>query len=179
MANLDIAPGFTGVAVVTPGQAGPYTGAFPDSLMNPDHKLFSPRTGVAWRPSKKSSTVIRAGYGLFFVGSIYYQFPVAAGLAAALRHHGLGHHQSRPRPHPRRTASPPRPSQNVTNTYAVDKNYRVPYVQNWNFSVQHSFKHGILSCRPATSATRARASICSSCPTAPRPARRSPPSSAA
>ena len=29
MANLDIAPGFTGVAVVTPGATGPYTGAFP------------------------------------------------------------------------------------------------------------------------------------------------------
>jgi hypothetical protein len=34
------------------------------------------------------------------------------------------------------------PKENVTNTYAVDKNYRVPYVQNWNFSIQQTLKHG-------------------------------------
>ena len=29
IANLDIAPGFTAVAPVTPGQSGPYSGVFP------------------------------------------------------------------------------------------------------------------------------------------------------
>src|SRR5262249_44941294 len=41
IANLDIAPGFTGVAVVTPGQVGPYTGDFPNALVNADKKLLS------------------------------------------------------------------------------------------------------------------------------------------
>ncbi|MEO7652543.1 MAG: hypothetical protein ABIZ80_18935, partial [Bryobacteraceae bacterium] len=36
IANLDVAPGFTGVAVVTPGQTGPYSGTFPNALINPD-----------------------------------------------------------------------------------------------------------------------------------------------
>ncbi|MBV9612762.1 MAG: TonB-dependent receptor, partial [Acidobacteriaceae bacterium] len=45
LANLDIAPGFTRVAPVTPSQAGPYTGVFPNGLINPDRNNFSPRLG--------------------------------------------------------------------------------------------------------------------------------------
>ena len=77
IANLDIAPGFTAVAGVTPGQAGPYSGAFPAGLVNPDKNNFSPRIGLAWRPFPKHSTMIRAGYGMFFNGSVYNLFPAA------------------------------------------------------------------------------------------------------
>ena len=141
IANLDIAPGFTGVSVVTPGQVGPYTGEFPDALVNPNKKLISPRAGIGWKPSKKKSTVIRAGYGLFFVGSVYNQFPSRLASQPPFATTASI------------TTSPQRvltlqdgfaagPNQSVTNTYAVDKNYRVPYVQNWNFSIQHTLKHG-------------------------------------
>src|SRR5262249_30616199 len=75
IANLDIAPGFAAVADVTPGQTGPYTGAFPAGLVNPDKNNLSPRIGLAWRPFPKHSTMIRAGYGLFFNGSVYNLFP--------------------------------------------------------------------------------------------------------
>ena len=43
MANLDIAPGFTSVAVVTPNTTGPYSGTFPSGLIYPDYNNFSPR----------------------------------------------------------------------------------------------------------------------------------------
>ena len=56
MANLDIAPGFTGVAVVTPSVPGPYTGAFPDGLVDPDRNNIAPRVGIAWRPFPKHHT---------------------------------------------------------------------------------------------------------------------------
>ncbi len=42
-ANLDIAPGFTGVAQVYEGQPGPYSGEFPQGLVNPDRNNFAPR----------------------------------------------------------------------------------------------------------------------------------------
>src|SRR5205085_7523768 len=136
-----IAPGFTGVAVVTPGQTGPYTGDFPDALVNSNKKLLSPRAGIGWKPSKKKSTVIRAGYGLFFVGSVYNQFPSRlASQPPFATTASLTTSTSRQLTLQNGFAAAPK--QNVTNTYAVDKEYRVPYVQNWNLSIQQTLKHG-------------------------------------
>ncbi len=82
IANLDIAPGFTAVAVVTPGSVGPYTGKFPDGLINPEKNNFSPRTALAWRPWAKRQTLIRTGYSIFYNGNIYTQFTNRLGVAA-------------------------------------------------------------------------------------------------
>lgn len=143
IANLDIAPGFTGVAVVTPGQSGPYTGRFPEALIDPDKKLFSPRTGLAWRPLPKRPLIVRAGYSLFFNGSIYNQFPsrlasqppfatTASVTTSTARVLSL------------QDGFAASPNQDVTNTYAVDRQYRVPYAQTWNLTAQQSLPHALV-----------------------------------
>ena len=71
IANLDVAPDFTDVSVVTPYATGPYTGAFPRGLINPDRNNFAPRIGIAWKPFQHHSTVVRSGYGIFYNPSIY------------------------------------------------------------------------------------------------------------
>ncbi len=74
MANLDVAPGFTNVAVVTPGVPGQYTGAFPSGLINPDWNNFSPRLALAYKMPFKKSTLFRAGYGIYYLGQSYIPF---------------------------------------------------------------------------------------------------------
>ena len=143
IANLDIAPNFTAVAVVTPGSIGPYTGKFPDGLINPEKNNFSPRTAVAWRPWVKKQTLIRAGYSIFYNGSLYSQFtgrlasqpPFAqsATLTTSLQQlltieNGFAQ----------------RASQSITNTYAIDRNYRLGYIQTWNASVQQTLPHSLV-----------------------------------
>lgn len=140
MANLDIAPGFTAVSVVTAGGVGPYSGQFPDSLINPDRNNFSPRVALAWKPKAQSNTVVRIGYGIYYNQSAYNQLgmklaaqpPFASSttvdtsstdiltLATGL------------------TAIPV--GKTILNTYAVDKNYRAPYAQTWNVSIQKSIR---------------------------------------
>jgi len=139
IANLDISPAFDAVAVVLPGQSGPYSGQFNQALVDPDPNNVSPRVAIAWKPFPKKQLQVRAGYGVFFNGSIYNQFP--SRLAA--------------QPPFARTASintslartltiadgfATSPSQNITNSYAVDRNYKVGYAQTWNFSLQQQLR---------------------------------------
>ena len=86
IANLDIAPGYAAVAVVTPGETGPYSGLFPSGLINPDRNNFSPRVGLAWKlPGIGRSTIVRAGYGIYYNGQIYNSFSAKSAAAALCR----------------------------------------------------------------------------------------------
>ncbi|MBI4873782.1 MAG: TonB-dependent receptor [Acidobacteria bacterium] len=136
IANLDIAPGFTAVAAVTPGLAGPFTGRFPRALVEPDRNNFSPRAGLAWRPFEESRLTVRLGYGVFFDGSIFQRFP--AQLAAqppfaktAAVNTSAAHVLTL------EDGFAAAPAQTISNTFAVDRNYRAGYAQTWNLSVKH------------------------------------------
>ncbi len=137
IANLDLSPLFNAVAVVTPGGSGPFSGRFPRGLIDPDRNNVSPRTGLAWRPFPKRQLQVRLGYSLVHNGSIYNQFP--SRLAAqppfantATVNTSLGRSLTL------RDGFATAPSQDVTNSYAVDRNYRVGYAQTWSVSVQQS-----------------------------------------
>lgn len=135
-ANLDIAPGFTAASVVLPGQNSPYHGVLPTGLIFPDRNNFMPRIGVAWRPWLRGKTVVRTGYGIYYNGAAYNAF--ARNLAAQPPFASTNSIVSS-------TAAPLTlqsafitvvPGKTVTNTYAIDPNYRVPYAQSWNFGIQ-------------------------------------------
>ena len=142
MANLDIAPGYSAVAVVTPGAVGPYSGTFPSGLVNPDYKNFSPRLGLAWKvPQIKRSTIVRAGYGIYYNGQAYIPF----GLRLAQQPPFAVSNSVNTSPQDVLTlttgflaVSP----QDITNTYAIDRKYRTPYAQTWSVSVQHDLARG-------------------------------------
>ena len=143
LANLDIAPNFTAVAQVLPGASGPYSGAFPNSLIEPDRDGWAPRGGLAWKPWTKRSTVVRMGYG------IYYNPTALNRLATEL--------SEQP---PFATAQTLINTDNafsisnilvdgqvnaaaIRNTYAVQKNYKVGYAQSWNVSVQQNITRSL------------------------------------
>ena len=144
IANLDVAPDFTAVAVVTPGGTGPYSGAFPNALIDGDKNNFSPRIGLAWKPSAESRTQFRAGYGIYYNGSVYNQIAsrmaaqppfaqtssITTSLAAPLTlATGL-------------TTIPP--GKTILNTYAVARTYPIGYAQTWTASVQHELPRGFV-----------------------------------
>jgi hypothetical protein len=144
LANLDISPQRNAVAVVTPANnIGPYSGNYPSSLIDPDKNNYSPRLGFAWRPSQKHARVIRGGYSIFFSGSSYGGF--ASSMAAQppfAKNASLT--TSTADPLTLENGFPAEPSQTITNTYAIDKNYRLAYAQTWSFALQQTFSHGLL-----------------------------------
>jgi len=134
--NLDIAPGFTGVAQVIPNQSGPYSGVFPVGLVNPDRNNWAPRIAVAWRPWPKGKTIVRAGYGIYYNAAAYNAF--ARNLAAqppfANTNSVITSSEALLTLADGFLVTPP--GKTITNTWAIDRYYRVPYAQTWSVNVQ-------------------------------------------
>ena len=149
MANLDIGPAFSSVAVVAPSVPGPYSGAFPAGLINPDYRNFSPRVGLSWKvPFIKRSTIVRSGYGIYYNGQSY--IPFGLKLAQQPQPEGLPQFATSVSvntspDNPLTLASLPQPGQypsEITNSFAVDRYYRTPYAQTWNLTIQHDLGQG-------------------------------------
>ena len=139
--NLDVAPGFTAAIPVLPGQVGPFSGLFPNSLIRPDRRDFAPRLGLAWKPFKQ--TVVRTGYGINYnlaqYGAIVQNFAfqppfaeTATNVATTSNFLNLSN------------AFPPPPPGTVTNNFAINPNYHLGYVQVWNVDIQRDLGHGLL-----------------------------------
>ncbi len=146
IANLDVASGFANVAVVSPGQPGPFSGRFPEALIDADRNDISPRFGFAWRPFRKGKLNLRGGYGIYYNGAIYSravqrlasQPPFAnAGTVSTTAAAPLQIEQGF-------TAVSASPRDVIRNTYAVDRRYRTGYAQIWNFAVSKDLPHAIL-----------------------------------
>jgi trimeric autotransporter adhesin len=142
LVNLDIGPAYSAIAAVLPGQTAPWSGDLGNALIRPDRNNFSPRLGLAWRPRNGKSMVVRAGYGLYYNTSVYngiaanmaQQAPFAqtvnvstsAANVLTLQNGFLASSTS-----------------GLTNTYAIDPNYRVGYAQTWNVTLQSDLKFGL------------------------------------
>lgn len=141
LATLDAGNNFTQVATVTPNGTGPFTGKFPRDLVYPEKYNFSPRVGIALHPWH--DTTIRGGYGINYTLGQYVKFvqnfafepPFAdvqsnlistpADEAGVLSCASFCLANGFPAPQ-------------TLGNYAVNKNYRLPYVQVWNVNVQRT-----------------------------------------
>ncbi len=145
LANLDIGPEFAAVSPVVAGGTGLYSGSIPRGLVNSDWNNFSPRIAIAWKLTQfKKSTVIRSGYGIYYNSQAYLGFssklanqpPFATTnnintSSADLLTLNAGF----------LTAAPTA----VTNTFAVERNYRTPYVGTWDFFIQRDLGGGFFT----------------------------------
>jgi len=154
IANLDLSPGVlnpalplgaTPVTPILPGQAGPYGGKLPASLVRPDRNNFAPRIGFAWKPTSK--TVVRGGYGINYNTGAYQGIvqqlalqPPNAITATDIEPLPVTYpptltlHDGFPQPAPGA----------VTNNYAVNPNYRLGYVQIRNLDIQQQLRPTVL-----------------------------------
>lgn len=138
LATLDTGNDFASVAPVVANGIGPFTGKYPRGLIYPEHNNFSPRLGFAW--SAHRGTVIRGGYGINyavgqygkFVQDLAFQPPFAdvqtneftTGSSANLVN-GF-------------------PAPQADGNWAIDKNYRLPYVQVWNLNIQRTIPWNVV-----------------------------------
>ena len=151
IANLDLSPSVfvngpplteSDVAVVTPGESGPFSGNLPTTLVRPDRKGFAPRVGFAWKPF--SQTVVRGGYGINYNTGAYqtiaqqlaFQPPFSTAQTniqtvpgdLTLENGFLS----------------TLPAGLITNSFAVNPNYRFGYVQIRNLDIQQQIRPTLL-----------------------------------
>ena len=130
LANLLMNSGVTQVAVAVPGQPNPFGAPLPESLIRTRYADFAPRVGIAWRPFDHAGPVVRAGYGMFYNGSIYdslftemlNQPPWAKSRRLVTSPAQLLTLQN---------GFPASPPDAVNNIYGADPNYKVGYAQIW------------------------------------------------
>ncbi|MGI8783128.1 MAG: carboxypeptidase regulatory-like domain-containing protein [Acidobacteriota bacterium] len=138
LVNLDIAPDFRQVVPVLAGGQAPYSGDLPRALIRTDRNNWAPRVSLAWKPplGRRRQAVVRAGYSVFYSDEIYSRLtsnlvgqPPFATTQRLLT--------DRDQVLTLRNGFPPDLENPIKNSYAVDPNYVVGYVQQWNLNVQH------------------------------------------
>ncbi len=160
IANLDLSPsvlnpalGAPTVAIVLPGQVGPYSGSLPDSLVRPDRKGFAPRVGFAWKPFSK--TVVRGGYGINYNTGAYqtivqrlaFQPPFSTAqtpIQPQVMELSNGTLEPTAGQLTLQDGFPSSLTSGITNNYAVNPNYRFGYVQIRNFDIQQQLRPTLL-----------------------------------
>jgi trimeric autotransporter adhesin len=140
LVTLDVAPDFTAATPVVAGGTGPYTGAFDDTIVNPFRGGVAPRVGVAWRPTQ--GTVVRAGYGINYNASVYQT--IAQQLASQPPFAAANTVLASPTdPVLLETALLNVAPGVAPNTFSVDPNYTLGFVQIWNVDVQRDLTRTI------------------------------------
>jgi hypothetical protein len=119
---------------------------------NPTLKNFEPRMGLIWSPFKNQKTAVRAGFGIFDILPLPYQFELLSSLAAPyLKVGGVVYSNARA-PY---TTPQPGDGQFAHNSYAsiqVPSTLRQSYIQpnpsrsylmEWNLNVEQDFGHNL------------------------------------
>jgi hypothetical protein len=107
---------------------------YPSSLVQPDQHALQPRVGLSWRPFFGTSTLVRAGYGLYYNTSFYQGIATQMAQQSPLSK-SLSVQNSASNPLTLANGFNASPS-TTTNTFAIDPNFRAGYSHNWSLSVQ-------------------------------------------
>jgi hypothetical protein len=146
LSDLAFSPGFSSAVLTCINPA--YTacqnpGHLPSSLLRSDDHNFAPRIGVAYRPWSKHSLVLRTGYGIFYDGNLYSR--IYTNMASQPPFATASTLVTTPKQALTLENGFPTVGPNIlTNTFALDSNFRTPYAQTWNLSLEDEIVRNVI-----------------------------------
>jgi len=113
-------------------------------LVQREYRAFAPRVGFAWDPTGRGVWAVRAAYGIFY--DPYYngeggplQTPESAPPWFKTIQENFPPNFANPLPPGSDPFAPVFNGAQTLTLLTLDPNLRLPYAQNWNFTVQRSF----------------------------------------
>ena len=113
------------------------------SIVDPDWNNFAPRFGFAYRPGFAKNTVVRGGFGIYYATDNFNEEQFKVIGPPFYQSQTLNSDPTKPtllmsNMLPSFAASP------NLNPFSFDRHNRTPYLSQWSFGVQHTFKRDYL-----------------------------------
>ncbi len=129
------------VGLLYPGDPG-----VPGGLIPTDYRGFAPRLGLAWDPTGSGKWAVRAAYGIFYDPLYNGQGGPLQDIISAPPWFKIIQLGQPNFANPTAGIDARAPGYNFPELFdAIDPHMRLPYAQDWNFTVERSFGNGWLT----------------------------------
>ncbi|HEY6273406.1 MAG TPA: carboxypeptidase regulatory-like domain-containing protein [Terriglobales bacterium] len=115
------------------------SGAVRNGIVDPDWNNFAPRVGFAYSPGFAKNTVVRGAFGVFYATDNWNELQFEVVLPAFYTTQTLNSDPTKPTLSMSSLFPVGTFGSGTTVPFSLDKRSRTPYVQQWNFDLQHSF----------------------------------------
>jgi hypothetical protein len=119
------------------------SGAVRNGIVDPTWRNWAPRVGFAYSPSWSRNTVVRGAYGIFYATDNWNELQFEVVLPAYYTTQTLNSDPTKPTLAMSSLFPVGTFGSGTTVPFSLDKRSRTPYVQQWDYDVQHTFAHNM------------------------------------
>ncbi|MGA2072803.1 MAG: carboxypeptidase regulatory-like domain-containing protein [Terriglobia bacterium] len=119
------------------------SGAVRNGIVDPTWRNWAPRIGFAYSPSWAKNTVVRGAYGVFYATDNWNELQFEVVLPAYYTTQTLNSDPKTPTLSMSQLFPVGTFGSGTTVPFSLDKRSRTPYVQQWDYDIQHTFAHNM------------------------------------
>ncbi|HEV2382488.1 MAG TPA: carboxypeptidase regulatory-like domain-containing protein [Terriglobia bacterium] len=119
------------------------SGAVRNGIVDPDWHNLAPRVGFSYSPSFLHNTVMRGAFGIFYATDNWNELQFEVVLPAFYTTQTLNSDPTKPTLSMSSLFPTGSFGSGTTVPFSLDKRSRTPYVQQWDYDIQHTFSHNM------------------------------------
>ena len=119
------------------------SGAVRNGIVDPTWRNWAPRIGFAYSPSWAKNTVVRGAFGVFYATDNWNELQFEVVLPAYYTTQTLISDPTKPTLAMSSLFPVGTFGSGTTVPFSLDKRSRTPYVQQWDYDIQHTFAHNM------------------------------------